>query len=382
MPEDEDTSEDDYEDDEFEEDENEPEPQPAAPITRPAPAKQPVPESVSSTGRVRGGAAAETPAPPTHKAPWSLITLRELELGEKLAAGAFSRVHAGRWQGRDVAVKVLTDTSAAQLRACEEELLVHAALTTHAGVVRLHGANLSLPDCCIVMERCRGSIFERLHRQHDADLDRRDAVDMAAQVAEAMAFLHAQQPPVVHRDLKSHNVLIDADGRCRLCDFGLVGTRAVTAGTPNYMAPELFLAKAYSTPVDVFAFGVLLNELFTREVPWDGYQPLDIKDKVVEGERPRTAKTMPHACEGLLRKLWHQHASLRPSFKEALPRLRSIEESLPLGSKMLEAKYGCGSSLGGAGGAGGGRGGRGGLGGGKFVDALDDFAMLGLNKTV
>ena len=367
----------DYEDDEFEEDENEPEPQPAAPVARAAPAKQPVPESVSSTGRVRGTAVPEAPPPTAHKAPWSMITLRELELGEKLAAGAFSRVHAGRWQGRDVAVKVLTDTSSAQLRACEEELLVHAALTTHPGVVRLHGANLSPPDCCIVMERCRASIFERLHRQHDADLDRREAVDMAAQVAEAMAFLHAQQPPIVHRDLKSHNVLLDADGRCRLCDFGLVGTREVTAGTPNYMAPELFLAKAYSTPVDVFAFGVLLNELFTREVPWDGYQPLDIKEKVVEGERPRTAKTMPHACEGLLRKLWHQHAALRPSFKEAIPRLRTIEESLPLGSRMLEARYG--SSLGGGSG---GLGGRGGLGGGKFVDALDDFAMLGLNKTV
>ena len=88
-----------------------------------------------------------------------------------------------------------------------------------------------------------------------------------------MAFLHSRAPPVVHRDLKSHNVLLTADGRCKLCDFGLVNVREVSAGTPNYMAPELLLSKPYSTPVDVFAFAVLLNELFTREVPWDGYTP-------------------------------------------------------------------------------------------------------------
>ena len=129
-----------------------------------------------------------------------------------------------------------------ELKACEEELQVHAALGGHAGIVRLHGANLRPPDCCIVMERCRFSLFERLHAQSQ-DLDRREMVNMAAQVADAMAFLHAQSPPIVHRDLKSHNVLLDDAGKCKLCDFGLVGTREVTAGTPNYMAPELFFVR-------------------------------------------------------------------------------------------------------------------------------------------
>lgn len=122
------------------------------------------------------------------------------------------------------------------------------------------------------------------------------------------------------------------------------------------MAPELFQAKPYSTPVDVFAFGVLLNELFAREVPWDGYQPMDIKAKVVAGERPRTPKTMPSACEGLVRKAWHKLPSLRPSFPQLLPTLRAIEESLPLGAALYGTK--------------------------KYSDSLDDFAMLGLNRTV
>ena len=70
-----------------------------------------------------------------------------------------------------VAVKVLTDTSSAQLSACEEELLVHAALGGHAGVVQLYGANLQPPECCIVMERCRRSLFERRHPLPNPDPD-------------------------------------------------------------------------------------------------------------------------------------------------------------------------------------------------------------------
>ena len=77
----------------------------------------------------------------------------------------------------------------------------------------------------------------------------------------------------------------------------------VTAGTPNYMAPELFLSKPFSASVDVFAFGVLLNEIWSREVPWDGYQPFDIREKVARARggiqralrRPPAPPTLTHA---------------------------------------------------------------------------------------
>ena len=53
------------------------------------------------------------------------------------------------------------------------------------------------------------------------------------------------------------------------------------------------------------------------QVPWDGYQPFDIKERVVKGERPPTPRTMPTACEGLLRRMWHQTASIRPTIDKA-----------------------------------------------------------------
>ena len=346
----------DYEDD-FEDDE----PSPAASAAAAPPPSPPAAAAVKPPQIAAPAAAAASPTvespPMKHQhSSFALITLDELDVADTLAAGAMGTVCAGVWRGQPVAVKTLHDTSAAQLAAVEQELLVHAALSEHRGVVRLLGANLAPPGCCIVMERCRCSLFARLHGESQA-LDRRHTVDLALEIAEAMAFLHSRTPPIVHRDLKSHNVLLADDGSARLCDFGLVNTKTVTAGTPNYMAPELFAGKTWGMGVDVFAFGVLVNEMFARELPWDGLQPLDIKEKVASGERPRKASTMPSACEGLVRRMWHQTASIRPSFAQAIESLKTIQESLPLArSSHREVSR-------------------------RFADAADEFAALGLNKT-
>eukprot|EP00322_Chrysochromulina_rotalis_P028322 CAMPEP_0115870672 /NCGR_PEP_ID=MMETSP0287-20121206/22451_1 /TAXON_ID=412157 /ORGANISM="Chrysochromulina rotalis, Strain UIO044" /LENGTH=339 /DNA_ID=CAMNT_0003325409 /DNA_START=29 /DNA_END=1048 /DNA_ORIENTATION=- len=280
---------------------------------------------------------------PSSVFPWTHITLDELEVVDRLAAGAMGAVHAGYHRGRPVAIKTLHDTSPAALSAVEAELQIHASLRDRR-VVELIGASLQPPGCCIVMEQCERSLFERLHRRPD-EMSRRQSVGIAIQVAEGMAFLHSRRPPIVHRDLKSHNVLLDAQGDAKLCDFGLVNTREVTAGTPNYMAPELFLSKPYSTPVDVFAFGVLLNELWSREVPWDGYSPLDIKDRVTVGERPPIPRTMPSACEGLLKKLWHTTPASRPTFPDALRSLEAVCDMLPSDRSAFSSSLGAMDAL-------------------------------------
>ena len=112
--------------------------------------------------------------------PWRVIRWEELEVGALIAKGAMGAVHAAQWEGRAVAAKTLHDTSAAQLAATECELLVHASIA-HRNVVTLHGASLEPPGCCIVMERCECSLFERLHRQ-SRDLDRRKMVGIGRQV--------------------------------------------------------------------------------------------------------------------------------------------------------------------------------------------------------
>ena len=230
-----------YEDD-FEEDESEDkEPTPRRPRAAPAvPAAPPTPSMPAAPPSPAIPSPVISPA--AKQQPWSLIALDDLERGEHIASGSMGSIYTATWRGRRVALKSLHDPTSSALKETEEELLVHAALS-HKHVVELLGANLAPRGCCIVLELCRESLFVRLYRRRE-EMERRTTVTIALHVARAVEYLHARSPTVVHRDIKSHNVLIDFDGTAKLCDFGLVNTREVTAGTPNYMAPELFLGKA------------------------------------------------------------------------------------------------------------------------------------------
>jgi len=190
-------------------------------------------------------------------------------------------------------------------------------------------------------------------------------VQIAVDVAAAMAYLHEDQSPsVVHRDLKSHNLLIDRRGVVKLCDFGLVRTKTSLAGTPAYMAPELFNSDGagggggggYNKSVDVYAFGVLLWEIFAQEIPFSGYDIDGIRSAVGRGDRPRipTVDT-PQDIRKLMAECWHQSPAERPEFGSILRELKELLRTTPERSELEELET--------AGGFGG--------------DALDDLLSFG-----
>jgi serine/threonine-protein kinase CTR1 len=98
-------------------------------------------------------------------------------------------------------------------------------------------------------------------------------------------YLHSLKPPIIHRDIKSLNVLKAYNGSYKICDFGLVKNRNTQAGTPAYMAPELFRGGSYNKSVDAFSFAVLLWEIFCAEVPHNRSDAITIRDKIVSGGR-------------------------------------------------------------------------------------------------
>ena len=145
----------------------------------------------------------------------------------------------------------------------------------------------------LVIEYIEGETL-REHLARRGRLPIAEAVSIVDRLADAMGYAHRQG--VTHRDLKPENVLITADGRPVVTDFGIAimsGARRLTwrwltsqLGTPDYMAPEQVQGERGDARTDVYALGVILFELLAGRVPWEGDNPLSIMNQAVTRPAP------------------------------------------------------------------------------------------------
>jgi eukaryotic-like serine/threonine-protein kinase len=209
-------------------------------------------------------------APGTRLGAWSL--------GEPIGHGGSGDVYrAQRADGafeQQVAIKLLRREAAGQLERFNVERQILARLE-HPGIARLLDAGFA-PDGrpYAVVEHVAGVPLVEYCRVRGAGLEERLA--LFVQVCEVVA--HAHRNLIVHRDLKSANILVTADGRVKLLDFGIArqldagawpaGDRTTAPFTPDYAAPEQLTGDPVTTATDVYALGVLLFELLTDRRPW------------------------------------------------------------------------------------------------------------------
>jgi serine/threonine protein kinase len=216
--------------------------------------------------------------------------------------------------------------------AAEMRLVVHLrhpCITTVLGAVLERGS-----EPLLVMEHMeRGSLYDLLHNDTVA-LDADMVLPIVMDVVSGLAFLHAAQPPILHNDLKAANVLVDANFRAKVSDFGLSGKSRATGGqpgTPLWMAPELLRQESRTTPAtDVYAFGILLAEVFTRDDPY-ARQPGDLGAILsavahpVAGQplmRPALGASVPPPLLKLMRWCWAEDPGERPSMVDVVAELQ------------------------------------------------------------
>jgi hypothetical protein len=199
-----------------------------------------------------------------------------LVLTAKIARGAFGNVYKGDWLGTVCAVKQIDVWSLQDLREFESEAALLSELH-HPNIVQLlgicrHQSSTGCQEMLIVMDYMeKGSLGDVLIDK-ESELSWKTRRQMALDAARGMRYLHSLTPSVLHRDLKSPNLLVDSQNRVKIADFGLSRFRVeytmTFCGSPKWTAPEVLNGETYDTAADVWSYGVVVWELLTRAVPY------------------------------------------------------------------------------------------------------------------
>jgi hypothetical protein len=297
--------------------------------------------------------------------PWQL-PFDDLSIIKVIGEGSFGRVYLAVWHETNVAVKVLLDSSITQSQAAtlslsspilqklEAEGSLLASLR-HPNIVNFMGVCTFPP--AIVTEYCpRGSLTDVLRMaKENAELaqyltwPRRIA--MLTDAAQGMLFLHKHRPPIIHRDLKSPNLLVTEHFKVQISDFNLskiiqeaTATSAVQqtsnsgANNPRWLAVECLSGNKATEASDVFSFGVIMWEMMTFSIPWTGQtNPWSIVRTICDGGRleipaqedvPGGADTANYKGYDdyvvLMNKCWAQEPANRPDFAAVIAALKKL----------------------------------------------------------
>ncbi|TYI34687.1 hypothetical protein ES332_A03G025600v1 [Gossypium tomentosum] len=268
------------------------------------------------------------------------IRWEDLHLGEEVGQGSYAVVYRGIWNGSDVAVKVYFagEYKESTLLDYKKEIDIMRKLR-HPNVLLFMGAVYSQERLAIVTEFLpRGSLFKALHKNNQA-LDVKRRMRMALDVARGMNYLHHRNPPIVHRDLKSSNLLVDRNWNVKVGDFGLSrwknGTFLTTKsgrGTPQWMAPEVLRNEPSNEKSDVFSFGVILWELMTVSSPWNNLNSLQVVGVVgFMDRRLELPEGLDPQIESIISDCWQSNPENRPSFEDIINRMTGIVQKSAIG---------------------------------------------------
>ncbi|CAD5194278.1 unnamed protein product [Musa acuminata subsp. malaccensis] len=263
------------------------------------------------------------------------IPWEDLQIGERIGIGSYGEVYHADWHGTEVAVKKFLDQglSGDALEQFRYEVKIMSRLR-HPNVVLFMGAVTRPPNLSILTEFLpRGSLYRLLHRPN-VQLDENRRLKMALDVAKGMNHLHTSHPTIVHRDLKSPNLLVDKNWVVKVSDFGLSRLKhhtflssKSTAGTPEWMAPEVLRNEPSNEKCDVYSFGVILWELATLRMPWSGMNPMQVVGAVgFQNRRLDIPEEVNPMVAQIITDCWQSEPNERPSFAQLMSCLKQLQK--------------------------------------------------------
>jgi len=186
-----------------------------------------------------------------------------------------------------------------------------------------------------------GSLYDLLHNE-TIMVDGELIFPILQDIARGARFLHAADPKIIHGDLKAANVLVDGRFRAKIADFGLSAKKKClgASGTPYWMAPELLRRESgNSAESDVYSFGIILYELYSRQDPYEGENPTRVLNEIVDkkiNKRPPVPEVCPTRIAEIMKECVDANPEKRPTFEEIdlrIMRLDSVNvEPVKIGS--------------------------------------------------
>eukprot|EP01087_Luapelamoeba_hula_P009632 TRINITY_DN2508_c0_g1_i1.p1 TRINITY_DN2508_c0_g1~~TRINITY_DN2508_c0_g1_i1.p1 ORF type:complete len:918 (-),score=147.73 TRINITY_DN2508_c0_g1_i1:27-2780(-) len=283
------------------------------------------------------------------------ISGSELTFAEELGAGTSARVFKGTYRGKQVAIKVLKPIlDVKEMENFKKELDIMRQLQSEH-VVRFFGACVD-PHVCLVIDFCsRGSLYHVLQLKN-ANMNWPSAFMLAEGMMRGILALHSWKPTIVHRDLKSLNLLVDENWDVKVCDFGLsrftdggnMSTLGKLRGTFAYCAPEVYFGERFSLKSDVYSAGVVLWEIMMRTLtgeyarPYAEYRHLVFDFQIIiqtakKALRPTIPATCPAPFANLIRRCWDGEADNRPESPEILAELENMKRIYEADSSAWES---------------------------------------------
>ncbi|KAG7472870.1 hypothetical protein MATL_G00113830 [Megalops atlanticus] len=271
------------------------------------------------------------------------IEASEVALLSRIGSGSFGTVYKGKWHG-DVAVKILkvTDPTPEQFQAFRNEVAV-LRKTRHVNILLFMGY-MTKENLAIVTQWCEGSsLYKHLHVL-ETNFQMFQLIDIARQTAQGMDYLHAKN--IIHRDMKSNNIFLHEGLTVKIGDFGLATVKARWSGCQQveqpsgsilWMAPEVIRMQddnPYSFQSDVYAYGIVLVELMSGELP---YSQIANRDQIIfmvgrgylSPDLSRLYESCPKAMKRLLADCIKKSKEERPLFPQILSSIELLQHSLP-----------------------------------------------------
>ena len=285
--------------------------------------------------------------------PDKLVRDKEEDGNDKvIGRGASGIVYCGEYQGRDVAIKVLTNILTNRDKEEFEREVVMLERCRHPAIVEFVGAVLIPGKQTIVTEFCPLGSLEDAMKTHPDKFDEKMKIKCLLDVSVGMEFLHRND--ITHRDLKPGNLLMVSWNYrdavvVKLADFGLTraaghGKTIVSTGvgTGAYMAPEILAgSRTYDKSVDVYSFSMLIYRIFSGRTSLEDPAFANVREplrQIMSGKRPSIPPSCPEEIKNMMVECWNNTPSRRPSFSRINTSLKDFWDDTMFGKEIATVR--------------------------------------------